>query len=234
MRYTRSTVTAAAALAVAAVTAVSASVALATSGGGEPAAEFGALAPGLTTPQPDEAKGTAGLRGPSGATAPTSGGSSSQKPDVAKQQDTAPTRLSINSLAVSAPVVPTGVTRAGNAQIPRDGDVVGWYEFGSAPGDATGSTVLIGHRDTQAEGPGVLFDLDTITPGDVLTVRSGSTSLRYEVVALRSIDKDGLPDSLFRRGGPPQLVVITCGGAFIPEAGGYQENLFAVAVPVDR
>ncbi len=77
----------------------------------------------------------------------------------------------------------------------------------------------------------------TSTPsgaGDIITVRSGQSRLRYSVVALRSIDKDGLPDTLFRRGGPHQLVVITCGGAFIPEAGGYQENLIAVAVPEDR
>jgi hypothetical protein len=53
----------------------------------------------------------------------------------------------------------------------------------------------------------------------------------YRVVAVRSVEKSGLPASLFRRTGPPRLVVITCGGAFIPEAGGYQENLYAVAVP---
>lgn len=131
-------------------------------------------------------------------------------------------------------VDPSGITRAGNAQIPADGDVVGWYRFGSAPGDPNGSAVMIGHRDTQAEGPGALFDLDALARGDVITVRSGQPSYRYRVVALRSIDKDGLPDALFRRGGPHQLVLITCGGAFVPEAGGYQENLVAVAVPEDR
>ena len=131
-------------------------------------------------------------------------------------------------------MVPSGVSRAGNAEIPPDGDVVGWYEFGSAPGDPRGSAVLIGHRDTQAEGAGALFDLDTIARGDVINVRSGKATLTYRVVALRSIDKEGLPDSLFRRGGPHQLVVITCGGAYIPEAGGYQENVVAVAVPEDR
>ena len=65
-------------------------------------------------------------------------------------------------------------------------------------------------------------------------MRSGRTTYRYEVAALRSIAKAGLPDALFRRGGPHQLVVITCGGAYIPEAGGYQENLFVVAVPEER
>jgi LPXTG-site transpeptidase (sortase) family protein len=135
---------------------------------------------------------------------------------------------------VNARVVPTGVTQRGNAQIPRDGDVIGWYEYGAAPGDARGSTVLIGHRDTRAEGPGALFDLDELNPGARVRVTDGKRSVTYRVVELRSIDKAGLPDTLFRRGGPHQLVLITCGGAYLPEAGGYQENLFAVAVPEER
>jgi LPXTG-site transpeptidase (sortase) family protein len=128
-------------------------------------------------------------------------------------------------------VVPTGVTKAGNAQVPRDGDVVGWYEFGAAPGDRRGSAVLIGHRDTQAEGPGALFDLDELQPGAPITVNQGGRVLRYQVGALRSTEKSGLPDSLFRRTGPHQLVLITCGGPYIADAGGYQDNVFAVAVP---
>lgn len=228
MRRTRSTVTAAAALAVAAVTAVSASVALATSVGADRPAEFGLAVPGTT--EPDSAQSSGRQDAPrldSDRPAPV------PIPDAVLKDET-PTRLTINALAVNAPVVPTGVTQAGNAQIPPDGDVIGWYQFGSAPGDVRGSAVLIGHRDTEAEGPGALFDLDAIEQGDLLTVRSGPVSHTYRVVALRSIDQDGLPDALFRRGGPHQLVVITCGGPFIAEAGGYQENLIAVGVPEDR
>ncbi len=228
MRRTRSTVTAAAALAVAAVTAVSASVALATAGSNDrPEFERSPAASETSEPtQSPERRGGSERHG----SAPTT---SAQILDTAAESP-APTRLTINALDVDAPVVPSGVTRAGNAEIPGDGDVVGWYEFGSSPGDTEGSAVLIGHRDTEAEGPGALFDLDMIERGDTITVRSGKTQFRYVVVALRSIDKDGLPSTLFRRGGPHQLVVITCGGAYIPEAGGYQENLIAVAVPEDR
>lgn len=218
MRRTRSTVTAAAALAVAAVTAVWAGVALATAEGDDPPREFGVSAQKdvasdrLNAPDPVQPKTTRETPAPA----------------------LPPRQVQVPAIGVRAPVVPTGVTRAGNAEIPRDGDVVGWYEYGSTPGDRRGSAVLIGHRDTEAEGPGALFDLDALQPGDTIEVAVGRKQESYQVVALRSINKDGLPDSLFRRGGPHQLVVITCGGAFIPEAGGYQENLFAVAVPVDR
>lgn len=228
MRRTRSTVTAAAALAAAAVTAVYASVALATADEADRPAEFGQASSGFKTPEGAE---------PGQNQNPARSGSEQSAPTTIPgtgRENPPPRRLAIDALGVTAPVVPSGVTRAGNAEIPRDGDVVGWYEFGSAPGDPRGSAVLIGHRDTQAEGAGALFDLDTISRGDIISVRSGMATLTYRVVALRSIDKEGLPDSLFRRGGPHQLVVITCGGAYIPEAGGYQENIVAVAVPEDR
>ena len=224
MRRTRSTVTAAAALAVAAVTAVWAGATLAATDPAEGPREF-------------DVRERAGGERETNATPEARPTSDPTRPARSVEPPTAalpPRSLSIPALGVSPSVVPTGVTRAGNAQIPRDGDLVGWYEYGSAPGDVRGNAVLIGHRDTEAEGPGALYDLDSLQPGDTLTVRSGARTYRYEVAALRSIEKAGLPDSLFRRGGPHQLVVITCGGAYLPEAGGYQENLFAVAVPVGR
>lgn len=221
MRRTRSTVTAAATLAVAAVTAGWAGATLAWSDARERPQEFDVreIDVGASSKaSPHSAKSTTRETAPVHKAAPAP----------------PPRTLTIPALGVSSPVVPTGVTGAGNAQIPRDGDRVGWYEFGSAPGAARGSAVLIGHRDTKAEGPGALYDLDALQPGDILRVSAGRTTLRYEVAALRSIEKAGLPNALFRRGGPHQLVVITCGGAYVPEAGGYQENLFVVAVPADR
>ena len=220
MRPTRATVTAATALAVAAVTAVSASVALATADGPQRVQEFA-----VSAPADSPAKGAARPGVPrAGGNAPASM-TAAAKP---------PRRVSVPTLGVAAPVVPTGVTGAGNAQIPRDGDVVGWYEFGAAPGDSRGSAVLIGHRDTEAEGPGALFELDQLRPGARIIVSRSGESLRYEVVSLRSTEKSGLPDALFRRTGPHQLVLITCGGPYIADAGGYQDNLFAIAVLEDR
>ncbi len=227
MRRARATVTAATALAVAAVTAVSASVALATGSDESSLAEFSlpreAVGPDPRS-MPTHARPTAG-------TTPDTRDRSTGPGSTALDR---PRRVSVPALGVDAKVLPTGVTRRGNAQIPRDGDVIGWYEYGAAPGEPRGSTVLIGHRDTRAEGPGALFDLDALTPGARVRVADGKKSVTYRVVELRSIDKAGLPGSLFRRGGPHQLVLITCGGAYLPEAGGYQENLFAVAVPVER
>jgi LPXTG-site transpeptidase (sortase) family protein len=230
MRTQRASVTAATILLVAAVTAVSAAWAIASPS--EP--QLGTGTETLDDASQDrEVRPSPGVR--QGDRARERGDGASVAVRSADLETTAgqaiPRRLTIPSLGVDSPVVPTGVTRAGNAQIPADGDVIGWYEYGSAPGDDRGNTILIGHRDTQAEGPGALFDLDLLTEGASISVAAGRSTVDYRVVAVRSVEKSGLPASLFRRTGPPRLVVITCGGAFIPEAGGYQENLYAVAVP---
>jgi hypothetical protein len=35
--------------------------------------------------------------------------------------------------------------------------------------------------------------------------------------------------AVFSRSGPPRLHVVTCGGAYLPEDGGYQDNVVLVA-----
>lgn len=215
----RSTVTAATVLAVAAVTAVWASVSLASQDSpAERVIEFSSA----------QEEGLAEVR-PGGTTA----GQARDRDRRTTRPAPLPREVAVPSIGAAARVVPTGVTARGDAEIPRDGDDVGWYRYGARPGDQTGSAVLIGHRDTVAEGPGELFDLDDVRPGALVTVGAGQTTLRYEVVSLRSIVKAALPESLFRRDGAHRLVLITCGGAYLPDAGGYQENLVAVARPVD-
>lgn len=145
-----------------------------------------------------------------------------------------PVGLSIASLGVvDARVVPVGVDRDGQVDLPDSGAVLGWYRFGSRPGGPEGSAVVVGHRDTVAEGPGVLFDLPDLQPGDRLEVSlaDGST-VEYRVVARESLVKQRLPlDRLFARDGQPRLTVVTCGGPYLPDLGGYQENVVVTAVP---
>jgi sortase (surface protein transpeptidase) len=134
---------------------------------------------------------------------------------------------------VDARVVPVGVDPDGQVDLPDSGAVLGWYQFGSRPGSPAGSAVVVGHRDTVAEGPGALFDLPDLQPGDRLEVRlADGSSVAYRVVARESLVKQRLPlDRLFARDGQPRLTVITCGGAYLPDVGGYQENVVVTAVP---
>jgi len=144
-----------------------------------------------------------------------------------------PVFVHIPRLDVQARIRPTGVTMDGVARIPRDGDDIGWYRFGPRPGER-GSAVLIGHRDTAAEGPGALFAADLLQRGDQVIVKTRSGSVAFAVTSSTYYNKQALPAALFGRHGLPRLTVITCGGAFDAEHGGYQQNYVVVAQPMVR
>ena len=49
---------------------------------------------------------------------------------------------------------------------------------------------------------------------------------------MQRISKDDFsPDDVFDRSGPAVLRLITCGGAYDAEDGGYQDNLVVTATP---
>jgi LPXTG-site transpeptidase (sortase) family protein len=152
--------------------------------------------------------------------------------DVDQASAPVPERLRIPSLDVDAPVISVGVTGNGDMEVPKDVRDVGWYRHGPAPGEP-GAAVLAGHVDSREQGRGVFFDLRRLDVGShVVVTNSAGNVQRYEVVARRTYDKPRLPtDALFSRTGPPQLVLITCGGDFDNEAGSYRENVVVYAQP---
>jgi hypothetical protein len=155
-------------------------------------------------------------------------------PQVRPERSVPPVAVTIPALGATARVVPTGVLPDGAAEIPEDVDLIGWYRFGSGPTSTAGSTVLIGHRDGRGQGRGVLYDLASVTPGDrVLVTVTGGQRVAYRVVSREVFDKEVVPlAELFSRTGPVRLTLITCGGAYVPEQGGYQSNVVVTAVPV--
>lgn len=153
-------------------------------------------------------------------------------PATAVEQPT-PVQLEIPRLRVKADIVPTGVAADGQAEVPDDVMTVGWYRFGQRPGDETGSTVLIAHRDGRSEGRGVFFGLEVLQVGDPITVRdAGGVVHEYRVTSREAIDKAILPtEQLFTDAGDPMLVLISCGGIFRASDGGYQANIVITAQP---
>ena len=109
---------------------------------------------------------------------------------------------------------------------------MGWYRFGPAPGDPTGAAVIAGHVDTERQGAGALFRLRYVDVGERITVSAAGRDLEYRVVGKQTIVKQRLPvKQLFARDGAPRLVLITCGGPFVPELSSYRDNLVVVAIP---
>lgn len=147
---------------------------------------------------------------------------------------TAPVKVRIPRISVKAQVLPVGLDKADALDIPADITKVGWYELGVPPGADQGSAVLVAHRDGRVQGHGVFYNLGQLGVGDrvYVTTADGST-LRYRVVARELISKKRLPlDELFAVDGPARLTLISCGGYYDRNNGGYQDNVVVTAVPI--
>jgi len=121
-----------------------------------------------------------------------------------------PDTVVVPALDVSAAVSPISLAD-GALTPPADPQQVGWWSQGARPGASTGSAVLTGH--TVHTGGGAFDDLETLTPGDDVIVRSGRGALTYDVVAVQVLGKGDLARrsaEIFRQDGPSRLVLITC------------------------
>lgn len=164
-------------------------------------------------------------------------GSGTAGPSVPAEPPTeripAPRALRIPVIDVATRVVPVGLEPDGALGIPDDVRLVGWYRLGVPPGADHGSAVLVAHRDGRGQGRGAFYDLGRLDVGDDVTVRTASGDrLAYRVVARESFRKTRLPyEELFTASGPPRLTLISCGGAYDPDRGGYRDNVVVTAVP---
>lgn len=141
-------------------------------------------------------------------------------------------RLTAATVGIDLRVRPVGVARDRQMALPPDPAVMGWYRYGPAPGSGRGSVVLAGHLDSRRYGLGPLVRLRDVQVGDRVEVTlDDGTRRAYRVRSLRRFDRQALPAELFSRVGPERLRIVTCGGAYLPDRGGYQQNLVVTAVP---
>lgn len=146
-----------------------------------------------------------------------------------------PTRVAIEGLGIDAPVDQVATDDDGAMEIPEDVARAGWFRRGPAPGSEEGSSVISAHVDSRTQGKGAFYPLREISEGaEVIVEAADGVERAFEVTTLTRYGKDDLPISeLFRRDGPHQLVLITCGGDFDAATGQYAENVVAIAEPVE-
>jgi hypothetical protein len=196
----------------------------------------------VTRPSPDAGPPVAGagVPLPTASTTPSPATSGGRLPTLTARPATppsdasaaAPTRIRVPSVGIDAAIEPVGVDGRGFMVIPDEVRKVGWYRFGPAPGDPAGAAVIAGHVDTKEQGAGALFPLREIHVDDRITVTVAGRDLQFRVLGKQTIVKQRLPvEELFARDGSPRLVLITCGGPFIPELSSYRDNLVVVAAP---
>lgn len=148
----------------------------------------------------------------------------------------APVRVSVADAGIDVPVIPVGVDANEAMELPEDPVVAGWYRFGPGPQSAEGRTVVSAHVDMPGYGIGPFSRIRDLAPGTMIEVTDDTGTLtRYRLDSVTYYKKADLPvDDLFARSGSPMLVLITCGGPFDASIGRYEDNVVALATPVQE
>jgi len=167
---------------------------------------------------------------------PGAGGRAVQRAIVQQSDRTTqparPVLMELPSLDLAARIAPVSVAAGGNLRVPEDPAVLGWWRSGARPGDDRGSIVIDGHVDSATQGLGTFARLRELELGDpVLTESAAGEVRRYWVTGRRQFPKETLPaDDVFSQHVQERLVLITCGGRFDPDDGGYADNVVVFAV----
>ncbi len=146
-----------------------------------------------------------------------------------------PARLIVESIGLDAPIIALGlVDSTGQMEVPEDVREVGWYRYGSAPGEV-GSAVLAAHVDGYGQGRGAFFDLRELGPGDEIRIVDEDGVEQLFIVGGRATyGKDELPlDVIFSRSGGAILTLVTCGGGFNETDHSYDSNVVVYAIPAE-
>ncbi|MEU5990273.1 class F sortase [Spirillospora sp. NPDC047418] len=152
-----------------------------------------------------------------------------------------PKRIKIPAVKINAPVVPVGIQSDGAIEVPPLSKVhqVGWYENGPTPGE-NGRAVLVGHVDSKKER-GAFYELGALRPGRTVQIaRADGTAPRFRIDRIQRVAKDEFPTrAVYGDGadggghGPPELRLVTCGGAFDRARGHYVDNIIVYASMID-
>ena len=144
-----------------------------------------------------------------------------------------PSTIAIPALGITAPITESDIDVSGSLVLPTS-DRTTRYTGAASLGASEGSTVIAGHVNFADGSPGALEPLAKITKGTpVYVTDAAGTRYEYKANTAQTLAKTGLPQELFAPVGPPQLVLITCGGP-IDNTGSileYTHNTVVTAAP---
>lgn len=143
-----------------------------------------------------------------------------------------PTRLAMPSIDVDSDLMRLGQQADGTLEVPPldKGAPAGWYRESPTPGEQ-GPSVLLGHVDSARDGPAVFYRLGDLRAGDDVSVtRADGTVAVFQVDRVETYPKDDFPTlEAYGNTTESELRLITCGGAFDPSSGDYENNVIAYA-----
>jgi Sortase domain len=145
-----------------------------------------------------------------------------------------PVWLRITKLGIKAAIVPEVIdTEKGILGMPANIRRLGWWRDGRAPMARSGTILIAGHYDFANAGPGAFYSLPRARRGERIHITTADGAVHtYRVVTVVSYAKSALPLTVFDRGGPPRLVLVTCGGRFDSTTQHFLDNIVVTAAPV--
>jgi len=137
-----------------------------------------------------------------------------------------PRVLSIEKLGIRARVLPMSVNADGSMQAPVNVFDSGWYGASAKPG-TSGAAVIDAHA-SGATRQGLFAYLDTLAPGDRLTIELGDGQrLTYEVVFTETVPLESVDMGKMLRPYETNegVNLITCTGKWLPEQKTYDHRV---------
>jgi len=134
--------------------------------------------------------------------------------------------LSIPGIGVDTRLVRLGLNADGTVEVPSVPETAGWFGLGTVPG-RRGSAVVLGHVDS-VDGPAVFAGLSTLRSADRVRVAlSDDVLLTFEVMDVETYANADFPARRVYAGSRRvrALNLVTCGGAYDADRGGYQSNV---------
>lgn len=156
--------------------------------------------------------------------------------DEASTATAAPVMLDYPAIDANIAVEPYGVSADGQMDVPDDAALAAWYQFGKTPADGVGTTVIAAHAGSEETPIGPLYALKDARPGEEVTVTDEDGQRhQYHVSEVQQLGKEGLDFTpFFERTGEHRLVLITCGGQWMPEESSYADNVIVIAEPAQH
>ncbi len=152
---------------------------------------------------------------------------------VARAAAATPIYLTIPNAKVNTNIIDVGITQEGNLDVPPNYTEVGWYKYGTRPGEV-GSAVLDGHVDDGGSIPGPFKNLRDLKIGDdIYVTMSSGERLHYKVTVSEVFKLKDFPgEKIFHETGNKFLKIITCHGKYVPSIKTYDQRLIVTAVLV--
>ncbi len=140
-----------------------------------------------------------------------------------------PVAVSVRSAGISAPVIPLGLKRNGEIEVPKDISEAGWHRRGPEPGER-GAAMITAHVNGNGQD-GAFANLASVGKGDEIRVRRRDrTTVAFGVYRTERVPKDDFPTQrVYGKTRLPTLRLVTCGGTFDSTSGHYRDNVIVYA-----